>query len=208
MVFGPQTVHLGQNSWDAVKIHLRKLGSAGKRLLKRAMRDARGEGGRWPRPLWAYWGRQAGLEKCSHSPYKWHPKRLVSSRTTLIPLLGLYSDSLTPTYTVNGKVTFEKWGPHRDLIHWVTPGRGAFPPRRLCDLDWDYTSVWIVPLSPSSLSHRHTLTHTDKFLFSFISGWSRLCPGRSVCSIYSWPNEQTWPWFPYARGARHFYASH
>lgn len=152
-----KTLQLGQNSWDAAKIYLRKLGTAGKRLREREMRDARGEEGRWPRPLWVYWGMQAGPEKCSYSPYKWHPERLVSSRTTLIPLLGLYSKSLTPTYTVNGKVTFEKWSPHCDLIHWVTPGRGTFPPGSLCDLDWDYAWVWIAPLSPSSLS---TQTHT------------------------------------------------
>lgn len=90
--------------------------------------------------------RKAGLEKCSNSLYKWHPERLVSQRTTLIPQLGLGGE--TPTYTVNGKVSFEKWGPHRDLIHWLTPGRGAFSPGRLCDLDWDYTLVWILSFSP------------------------------------------------------------
>jgi len=85
------------------------------------------EGGRWPPPLWAHWDRQAGQEKCSNSFHKWHPERVVSQRTTLIPMLGLCSENPTPTYSVNEKVTFEKWGPHRDLIHWLTPGRGAFP---------------------------------------------------------------------------------
>lgn len=137
------------------------VGTAGKRLLRREMRDARGEGGRWPPPLWAHWDRQAGLEKCSSSPCKWHPERLVSPRKILIPLLGLYSESPTPTYTVNGKVTFEKWGPHHDLIHWLTPGRGAFPPGRLCNLDWDYTSAWIFSLSPSSFSQTHSHVYAN-----------------------------------------------
>lgn len=183
------------------------------------MRDVRGEGGRWPPPLWAHWDRQAGLEKCSNSPFKWHPERLVLQCMILIPLLGLYGESLTPTYTVNGKVTFEKWGPRCDLIHWLTPGRGALPLGRLCDLDWDYTSVWIFSLSPSSLSHTsrvHTYTDSDKFHFNFIMGWSRkqqvrrseTVSGRGLCSIYSWPNKQILPWFSYARGALHFNASH
>lgn len=102
------------------------MGTAGKSLPRREMRDARGEGGRWPPPLWAQAGKPG--KKCTNSPYKWHPERLVSPRKTLIPLLGLCGESLTPTYTVNGKVTFEKWGPHHDLIHWLAPGRGAFPP--------------------------------------------------------------------------------
>ena len=106
-------------------------------------------------------GRQA-WKNAATAPYKWHPERLVSPRKTLIPLLGLYSESLTPTYTVNGKVTFEKWGPRRDLIHWLTPGRGAFPPGRRCDLDWDYTSVWIFSLSSfltSTQTHNHVRTN-------------------------------------------------
>lgn len=144
------------------------VGTAAKRLLRRETREARGERQMASSTVSTLRqaGRPAGREKCRTSPYKWHPERLVSSRTTLIPLLGLYIESLTPTYTVNGKVTFEKWGPHRDLIHWLTLGRGAFPPGRLCDLDWDYTSVWIFSLSPPLRSQRYTLqcrrTHTHR----------------------------------------------
>lgn len=139
------------------------------------MRDVRGEGGRWPPPLWAHWDRQAGLEKCSNSLYKWHPERLVSQHTTLIPLLGLCSESLTPTYTVNGKVTFEKWGPHRDLIHWLTPGRGASPPgeavwfRLRLHFGLDLLSFSFLTFSRT---HIHMRIHSDKLHFNFIMEWS------------------------------------
>lgn len=138
---------------------------------------------------------QAWEKKCSNSPCKWHPERLVSQRTTLIPRLGLCGESLTPTYTVNGKVTFEKWGPHHDLIHWLTPGRGGLPSRRQCDLDRDYASVWIFSLPPSSFSHRQGVTcaHTH-IRRNSISIWSgdevgsgehgglTMCPARGFMS--------------------------
>lgn len=149
VVLGVHTVHWGQNSWDALKIHLRKL-CGNCREQTAGERNQGCERGREAdghlHSEHTETDRKAGLEKCSNSLYKWHPERLVSQRTTLIPQLGLGGE--TPTYTVNGKVTFEKWGLHRDLIHWLTPGRGAFSPGRLCDLDWDYTLVWILSFSP------------------------------------------------------------
>lgn len=137
------------------------------------------ERGRWPPPLCAHWDRLAGLEKCSNSPYKWHSERLVSQCTTLIPLLGLCGESLTPTYTVNGKVTFEKWGPHCDLIHWLTLGRRASPGeavwfRLKLHFGLDLLSF---PFFTFTKTHNHmhmrARTHLDKFHFNFFMGWSR-----------------------------------
>lgn len=83
------------------------MGAARKTLLRREMRDVRGEGGGWP-PGWP--------EKMLQQSLQTTPRETRSSRTRLIPRLGLY-ESRTPTYTVKGKVTFEKWDPHSDLIH-------------------------------------------------------------------------------------------
>ncbi len=116
-------------------------------------------------------GRKA-WKKCSNSLYKWHPERLVSPREKLIPQLGLCGESLTPTYTVNGKVTFEKWGPHRDLIHWLTPGRGAFPPgeavwfRLRLHFGLDLLSFSFLTFTQSH-AHKHTL---GQILFQFHHG--------------------------------------
>lgn len=125
----------------------------------------------------------------------------MSQCTTLISLLGLCSKRLTPTYSVNGKVTFEKWVPHHDLIHWLTMGRRAFPPGRLCDLDWDYTSVWIFSHSPTSLLCRQCVMRVlADIQINSISPHAEGEGGRSQGSVrtnpagglfsHSWPNNK------------------
>lgn len=129
-------------------------------------------------------GRHA-FEKMLQNSYKWRPERLVSLRTTLIPPLGLCGESLTPTYTVNGKVTFEKWGPHRDLIYWLTPRRGVFSPGRQCDLDWDdHTLVWIFSLSPHG--HKHT-----QIISILISSWDKKATRGENCECVQYKADQT-----------------
>lgn len=158
-----RVVQKGQNSRDAPKIHLKTLCG-----------DCWGE-------KWRMWeGREAdGLlhceskqlsagrpAKCSNSPYKWHPARPVSSWTTLIPSLGLNSESQTPTYTVKRKGYFWKMGPTLWFNSLTNPRkRGFSPPGRGRDLEWDYTSVWIFPVSPP---YSHTCTHTPMHTVIFL----------------------------------------
>lgn len=97
-------------------------------LPGREMKNARGEGGRWLPPLreHAAISRQPG--KCSNGPYKWHPASPVSSWTTLIPPLGLYSESQTPTYTVKRKGYFWKMGPTSWFNSLTNPRKRGFSP--------------------------------------------------------------------------------
>lgn len=66
--------------------------------------------------------------KCISGPYKWHPARPVSSWTTLIPPLGLYSESQTPTYTVKRKGYFWKMGPTSWFNSLTNPRKRGFSP--------------------------------------------------------------------------------
>lgn len=168
------------------------VGTAGKRLLRREMRDVRGEGGRWSPPHWARSHRQARSKeekKKNSCPCKWHPERPVSPRKTLIPQLGQCDERLTPTYTVNGKVTFEKWGPHCDLIHWLTLRRGAFPHGKA---GWFRLRLHFgLDLPPFLFHNVHmcttcTNTHTEVHFIS-LSLWDRVggrdeAPGRGLVS--------------------------
>ena len=155
---------------------------------------------------------QAGRpgKKCSNSPYKWHPERLVSQRTTLIPMPGLHGQSLTPTYTVNGKVTFEKWAPHCDLIHWLTPGRRGFSPGGGGAIETEITLHFGLDLHSASFLtftqthcqwhwvHTHQHTHTG-INSNSISSWDevgsnkqggvRMHPVWGLGLTYSWSNK-------------------
>lgn len=150
-------VQKGQNSWDAPKIHLRTLcGNCwGEKWRMWEGREADG----------LLHGKNTQLSagrpgKCSNSPYKWHPARPVLSWTTLIPALGLYSESQTPTYTVKRKGYFWKMGPTSWFNSLTNPRKRGFSP------PWE--GMWFrlrlhfssdLP-SFSILTFTHTCTHT------------------------------------------------
>lgn len=72
---------------------------------------------------------------------------------------------------------FWKMGPSPWFNSLTNPRKKCLSLGRLCDLDLDYTLVWIFSRSASSHSQRHMCTHTnahlDKFHFNFIMGWRR-----------------------------------
>lgn len=178
-------------------------GTAGKRLLRRESKDVRGEGGRWPPPLWAHSDRQPGLEKMQQQPLQMTPWETgVATHDTNSTARTLRWEPDSHLYCQR-KGYFWKMGPSPWFNSLTNPRKRGLSPRE---------AVWfrlrlhfgLDLLSSSLLTFTQTLCHvsTTHAEINSVSISSpdgegsnkkrgvRMFPARALCSIYRWANSQ------------------